>query len=111
MQNQIQNCDLLNKLPGLILAALPIVIVVFLYLYVRNIFKKTDEIEENIFIVKDWADNLEYIVFMQRGPISQSVLDRIVEREYKTLKAELDYLKMKRQYLLDRIPLMGLLKK
>ncbi len=107
----MQICDLLNKLPSLILTTLSIGIVLFSYIYIRNIFKKSDEIEENIFIVKDWIDNLEYIVLMQRGPISQSVLDRIVEREHKTLEAELEYRKMKRQYLLDRIPLIGLLKK
>ncbi len=70
MQNQIQIGELLNKAPGLILAVLSIGVVLFSYFYVRNIFQKTNEIEENIFIVKDWMDNLEYIVFMQRGPIS-----------------------------------------
>ena len=47
----------------------------------------------------------------ERGPISQSVLDRVVGRERKVYVAELEYLKMKRQFLLNRIPLLGVLKK
>ena len=115
MQNQIQkcliSCDLLSKLPGLILTILSTGIVVFSFFYVRNIFKKADEIEENIFIVKDWIDNLLYIVLMQRGPVSQVVLEKIEEKDRKPLEAELERLKMERQFLLDRVPLLGVLKK
>ena len=115
MQNQIKSylidCDLLNKLPGLVLSVLPVVLIIFSYFYVSNIFKKVNEIEENIFMVKDLIDNIEFIVFHQKGPISQPVLDRFVEKERKPLEAELEYLKMKRQFLLDKIPLLGILKK
>lgn len=116
MQNQIStylaSCDLLNKLPNLVLAGLSIIVGIFLFFYVRNIFKKSDEIEENIFIVKDWVDNLEYIMYMQKGPyVSQLMLDKIVEKESKPLEAELERLKMERQFLLDRVPLLGVLKK
>lgn len=115
MQNQIQtcfiNCNLLDKLPGLILAVLPTALIIFSYFYVSNIFKKVNEIEENIFMVKDLIDNIEFIVFHQKGPISQPVLDRFVEKERKPLEDELEYLRMKRQFLLDRIPLLGILKK
>ncbi|MBI2066006.1 hypothetical protein HYT60_00670 [Candidatus Woesebacteria bacterium] len=116
MQSQVQtyfpNRDLLNYLPSLILAILSVVVAIFSYFYVKGVFKKADEIEENIFIVKGWADNLEYIVYMQRGPyVSQPLLDKIVEKERKPLEAELESLKMERQFLLDRVPLLGVLKK
>lgn len=115
MQNQIQtcfvNCDLLDKLPSLVLAVLPTAVIIFSYFYVSNIFKKVGEIEENIFMVKDLIDNLEYIMLYQKGAIAQPVLDRFVEKERKPLEAELEYLKMKRQFLLDKIPLLGVLKK
>jgi len=115
MQDQIQNINigyqLLDKLPSLVLSILSLTIVLFSYFYVRTVFKKVNAIEENIFIVKDWLDNLEYIVLMQRGPVSQSVIDGVTKRDSKPLKAELERLKMKRQFLLDRIPLLGVLKK
>lgn len=115
MQNQIQtylaSYDLLNKLPALILSFLTAGLLVFSTLYVRGIFRKCDEIEENIFVVKNWLDNLEYIVLMQRGPVSQSVIDGVTKRDSKPLEAELETLKMERQFLLDRVPLLGVLKK
>lgn len=112
MQNQIQTFDLLNKLPSLILAALPIVIILLSYFYVRNIFRKIDDLEKDIFAVKDGIDNLEATLAKKgNGYVSQSQLDRWVEKERKPMKAELENLKMKRQFLLDKIPLLGLLKK
>jgi len=54
---------------------------------------------------------LEYIVLMQRGPVSQSVIDGVTKRDSKPLEAELETLKMERQFLLDRVPLLGVLKK
>ena len=110
MQNQPNYSLILDKLPNL-LAVVPIVFIVGSYFYIRSVFKKADEIEENIFIVKDCLDNMEYIVLMQRGPVSQLVVDRIAEHESKSLKSELETLKMERQFLLDRVPLLGVLKK
>lgn len=115
MQSQIQtclaNCDLLNRLPSFIITILSVGVAVFSLFYIRNIFKKADEIEENIFIVKNWLDNLEYIIYMQRGPyVSQPILDKMVEKERKPLEAELETLKMERRFLLDRVPLLGVLK-
>ncbi|MCX6705704.1 MAG: hypothetical protein NTV24_01185 [Candidatus Woesebacteria bacterium] len=85
--------------------------IIFSYFYVSNIFRKTNKIEENIFIVKNWLDNLEYIVLMQRGLVSQSVIDGVTKRDSKPLEAELETLKMERQFLLERVPLLGVLKK
>lgn len=111
MQNQINWSLVLDKLPSLILAVISVIVFVGSYFYVRSVFKKVDEIEENIFIVKDWIDNLLYIVLMQRYAISQPILEKITEHEKKPLEAELERLKMERQFLLDRVPLLGILKK
>ena len=115
MQNQIKTCliqcDFLNKLPSFVLTIFSVVFIIYSYFYVKNIFTKADEIEKNIFLVKDVIDNMEYLMLHEKGPISQSVLDRVVDRERKVYAAELEYLKMKRQFLLDRIPLLGVLKK
>ncbi|MCJ7740569.1 hypothetical protein MUP32_04620 [Candidatus Microgenomates bacterium] len=116
MVNQIRTCfiecNLLDKFPSLILAILPIGFSLLFIWYVINVFRKADDIEENIFIVKDWIDNLEYIIYSQKGPyFSQSMLDKIVGKERKPLEAELDRLKMERQFLLDKVPLLGMLRK
>lgn len=115
MSNQIKtcflDCDLLSRIPNFTLAFLSVGFVIFACLYVGKIFRKVHEIEKNIFIVKNWVDDLEYIMLMQKGPISQLVLDKVVEKESKPLNAELEKLKMERQFLLDRIPLLGILKK
>jgi len=111
MQNQINYSLILDKLPNLFVAVVSFLVVAGSYLYIRDVFKKADEIEENIFIVKNWLDNLEYIVLMQRGPVSQSVIDGVTKRDGKPLEAELETLKMERQFLLERVPLLGVLKK
>ncbi len=111
MQNSVNWNPILTKLPNVIVAAVSVVIAIGSFFYVKRIFKKVDEIEVNIFIVKDWIDNLEYIVLAQRGPISQSVIEGVVQHDSKPLMAELERLKMERQFLLDRVPLLGVFKK
>ena len=111
MQNQINYSQILDKLPSVVVTLLTTIVIIGSYFYIRGVFKKADEIEENIFIVKDWLDNIEYIVLMQRGPVAQSVIDGVSERDSKPLKAELERLKMERQFLLDGVPLLGVLKK
>jgi len=70
---------------------------------------KLRSIEEKIFIVKDWIDNLEYICL--NPYLNQSQLDKKVKKDGKPLKDELERLKLERQFLLDKIPLIGWFKK
>ena len=90
------------KIGGVVLAAaVPAV-------YIYGLFK-LKSIEEKIFIVKDWIYNLKYI---HLNPyLSQTQLDKKVEKETEPLKAELERLKLERQFLLDKIPLIGWFRK
>lgn len=73
--------------------------------------KKIKPLEKEIFSVKDEIDNLEKTVFKRSGPIAQPVLDGRVAKEKKPLEAKLEKLKTERQFILDKIPLVGFFKK
>lgn len=73
--------------------------------------KKVKPLEKEIFSVQDQIDNLEQTVFKRSAPVSQPVLDGRVAKERKPLEAKLNKLKTERQFILDKIPLVGYFKK
>lgn len=89
-----------------ILGVLILVTISGFYLYC---LPKLKSIEENIFILKDCLDNLEYFLF--HPGLSQPILDKRVEKEGKPIKDEIERLKMERQFLLDKIPIIGWFRK
>ncbi|MCL5125308.1 MAG: hypothetical protein M1511_12575 [Deltaproteobacteria bacterium] len=110
-QTQLTIYDWLGKLPGAVLAIISTCLLLGFAYYVWQVFGKVKNKEDQIFAVKDEIDNLEMTMHKKRGPVSQPVLDKIVERERKPLEAKLEKLKMERQYLLDRVSIFGLVKK
>jgi len=48
---------------------------------------------------------------LHSGMVNQSAFERMTEKRRKPLEAKLETLKMERQFLLDKIPLLGLFKK
>ncbi len=100
--------DNLIKILGILLTA----VVFFCYAYgIRKLLQK----EKKIFEVKSRIDNIESDDISRRtlssGMVNQLQFEKITELRMKELVAELETLKMKRQFLLDKIPLMGLFKK
>lgn len=70
--------------------------------------------ENNIFAVKNKIDNLETTIYNKvknLGMVNQNQLDRMVARDRKPLEAQLETLKLKRQYFLDKFPLLSIFKK
>lgn len=85
-----------------------ILIAVHLFYYIKVCF-----LEKRIFEVKDVIDNLEPdIADKLLGSLSgQDYLDRVVAKKEKPLRNKMERLQMQRQYILDKLPLLGLLKK
>jgi hypothetical protein len=112
-QVQITICNWLNKLPGIFLAAIPTFILIGFGLYVRDMLSKVKIKEDEIFKLQDRIDNMEQTILprIRNSLVTQPQLDKMVEKECKPLKARLNKLKMERQFLLDRIPILGLIKK
>jgi hypothetical protein len=73
--------------------------------------KKLKPLEELISSIQDEIDNLEQTIHKRSGGISQPILDARVAHERKPLEAKLNKLKMERQFILDKIPLVGFFKK
>ena len=82
--------------------------------FVYGIYKLRQK-EKEIFEVKGQLDNIENDETSKRtlhsGMVNQSAFERMTEKRRKPLEAKLETLKMERQFLLDKIPLLGLFKK
>jgi len=82
--------------------------------FVYGIYKLRQK-EKEIFEVKSQLDNIENDEVSKRtlrsGMVNQSAFERMTEKRRKPLEAKLETLKMERQFLLDKIPLLGLFKK
>lgn len=74
--------------------------------------KKVKEIESKIFTKQKEYDDMEQNIHKRTaGMVSQGQLDGLVARDRKPVEKELNILKMKRQFILDKIPLVGFFKK
>jgi len=114
MNNQVQFTiyDWLKKSPGVILSIIAILSFCLIVLYVRKTLAQVGKKEKEIFEVKDQIDNLESTLAKKsNGYVSQPQLDKLVTRDRKPLESKLEKLKMERQFLLDRISILGLIKK
>lgn len=115
MNNQIQITvyDWLGRLPGILLAAIPTVILVSFALYVRGTMSKIKVKECEILTLQDEIDDMEHTMLqrVRNSLVTQPQLDKMVEKERKPLHTRLEKLKMERQFLLDRVSIFGLIKK
>lgn len=80
------------------------------YLIIRS-YGKIEEYEEKILKKQDEIDTLEERIQKRHGTIMQARFDKIVIHEKEPLLKELNILKMKRQFILDKIPLITFFKK
>lgn len=98
---------------GIILSTITLGGFIWFIFYAKPIFAQVSLKEKDIFAVKDQIDNMGKSILpkIQNSLVTQSQLDRMVEKECKPLKMKLEKLKMERQFLLDRISIFGLVKK
>jgi hypothetical protein len=84
------------------------------YLIIRA-YIKVEDFEDQILKKKAEIDNIEHDTESRRrlesGFVSQSAFERITEKRRKPLEKELETLKMKRQFILDKIPLVMFFKR
>jgi len=82
--------------------------------FVIGIYKLNKK-EKEIFDLKSQIDNIEHdetsTRLIRSGYIRQSVFEKMTDKRKRPMDAKLETLKMERQFLLDKIPLLGLFKK
>ena len=90
---------------------LGIVITVWYVWKLRKIYGK----EKEIFDIKNQIDNLEHDDESKRrtnsGMVNQSAFNRIIEKRKKPLTDKLEKLKMERQFMLEKLPLVGIFRR
>lgn len=99
-----------DSLLSLILSLLTITVLIW---YIYGLWRLRS-MENDIFMVKDKIDNLESTIFNKvkdSGMVNQSQLDRMVARDRRPLETKLETLKLKRQYFLDKFPLLSIFKR
>lgn len=90
----------------------PIVGAILYFFYVLSVRKQVEKKEQEIFKTKKEIDEmLETVHQKRRGYINQAQLEAITEKERTPLRAKLETLKMKRQFLLDKISILNIIKK
>ena len=109
--NQIEVAEFINnavKVVGILFAAG----VSITYMYG---LRKLGNLEKEIFDQQDQIDNIEQDQESKRilhsGMINQNQFERMTEKRRKPMEAKLNKLKMKRQFLLDKLPLISWLRK
>ncbi len=113
MQNQIYIITgFLEQVAKIFWFTIPIVGTVLYFFYVLNIRKKIEVKQDKILQVKKEIDDMLITVHKQRnGYINQSQLEAITEKNRVPLRNKLDTLKLERQFLLDKISILNLVKK
>ena len=99
-----------DSLLSLMLSLLTIAVLIW---YIYGLWRLRS-MENDIFEVKDKIDNLETTIYNKvrnSGMVNQNQLDRMVARDRKPLEAQFETLKLKRQYFLDKFPLLSIFKK
>lgn len=117
MQNQTFNIisyviNILELTAKIFWFVVPIVMAIWYSFYVLRVRKRVEKKEGEIFTVKKEIDNMLNTVHKKRaGYINQSQLEAITEKERIPLRAKFETLKMERQFLLDKISILNLIKK
>lgn len=116
MQNQISSIsgitDILGQAARIFWFTVPMVGGVWYFFYVLKVRKKIEKKQKQIFKVKKEIDDmLETVHQKAKGSINQSQLEAITEKNRVPLRAKLETLKMQRQFLLDKISILNLIKK
>lgn len=95
------------KVSGISFVVLAVLSIVW---YIKS-FKKVTDLEKKIFGKQKEYDDMEQTTHAKtRGMINQGQLDRLVAKNRKPVENELNLLKMERQFILDKLPLVGFLK-
>jgi len=117
MQNQIiENLTLIANILGQVAKifwfVVPIVGALWYFFYVLDIRRRIEEKQKEIFNVKKEIDDMLNTVHQKnKGYINQSQLEAITEKNRIPLRAKLENLIMERQYLLDKISILNLIKR
>ena len=117
MQNQNQVyptilVEILGQVVKIFWLVVPIIFAIWYFIYALNVRRQVEKIEKQIFVVKKEIDEmLETVHQKRRGYINQAQLEAITKKERMPLRAKLENLKMERQFLLDKISLLNLIKK
>lgn len=117
MQNQILSnipsiTDFFGQIARLFWFTIPIILAIWYFFYVLRIRRQIEKKQEEIFSTKKEIDEMLETVHKQRnGYINQSQLETITERDRIPLRAKLETLIMERQYLLDKLSILNLIKK
>lgn len=117
MQNQIienltLTANILGSVARIFWFVIPIAGAIWYLIYVLRIRRQVEIKQKEIFSVKEEIDGMLETVHQQRkGYINQSQLEAITERDRVPLRARLETLIMERQYLLDKISILNLIKK
>lgn len=97
-----------TQLSSMVLAILAVLSVIW---YAKS-FRKVTELEQKIFAKQKEYDDMEQTTHNKtRGMVNQSQLDALIAKNRKPIEKELNLLKMKRQFILDKLPLVGFFKK
>lgn len=79
--------------------------------YIKS-FKKVTALEKKIFEKQREYDDMEQTTHAKtRGTVNQGQLDRLVAKNREPVEKELNLLKMERQFILDKLPLVGFFKR
>ena len=105
--------SLILTILGIILSLMTLGGFLWFIFYAKPILTQVSSKEKDIFTVRAQIDNMEESILpkIQNSLVTQSQLNRMVEKECKPLKVKLEKLKLERQFLLDRISIFGLVKK
>ena len=92
------------RLSGMVLVLLAILSIVW---YIKS-FGKVTSLEKKIFEKQKEYNDMEQTTHTKtRGTINQGQLDALVAKNRKPVEKELNLLKMERQFILDKLPLVG----
>lgn len=104
--------DFLGQIAKMFWFTVPIIVTIWYFIYVLGVRKQVEKKEKEIFTVKKEIDEMLKTVHKKtRGYINQSQLEAITEKKREPLRAKLKTLKMERQFLLDKISILNLIKK
>lgn len=117
MQNQFINAilstaDFLGQIARVFWFTVPIIGAIWYFFYVLDTRRKIEKKQEEIFKVKKEIDDMLTTVHNKtKGYVNQSQLEAITEKNRIPLRARMETLKMERQFLLDKISILNLIKK
>lgn len=105
----VENINNLKKATELIVSLVIFGSVIYVLLQLKEVKK----IEKKIDSKQEEIDNLpnKMLQKVRNSLVNQSQLDRMIAKEQKPLDKELRDLKRQRQYILDKLPFFGVLKK